>query len=339
MLNWLKNHFIPHDGNNHKPHFFSHEVMFPIFIFIIFVEIFLIAGHELTLKNDNLLGAVLPAVLTDLTNENRLDNDLPVLKENSLLDEAAQMKAEDMASKGYFSHNTPDGKTPWYWLDQVGYDYSYAGENLAVNFFESSDVAQAWMNSPSHRENIVREEFTEIGIGVASGVYQGRDTIFVAQFFGTPAAVSNTEEEVILTVNDNKSKEIENSIESNETESKIIPVETKVLGEEISVKDEIQNTKSISDEEDNLSLWEKIISSPREYALYIFLTIAIFISFIIIIILFVKREIRHPLILARGFFLVVFIIVLSYFNLKILGSKTLVPTDSNSTSIANVIAN
>src|SRR3989338_5878655 len=94
-----------------------------------------------------------------------------------------------MATRGYFAHTSPDGLTPWHWLDVVGNNYSMAGEHLAVNFFESDDVDQAWMNSPTHRANIVKEGYKEIGIGIASGVYQGRNTTFVAQFFGTPIAV------------------------------------------------------------------------------------------------------------------------------------------------------
>ena len=62
------------------------------------------------------------------------------------------MKAQDMATLGYFAHVSPDGKTPWYWIEKVGYDYQYAGENLAINFSDSKDVTNAWMASPLHKE-------------------------------------------------------------------------------------------------------------------------------------------------------------------------------------------
>ncbi|MEI6553150.1 MAG: CAP domain-containing protein, partial [bacterium] len=75
---------------------------------------------------------------------------------------------------------------PWYWIDQTGYQYSSAGENLAVNFDYSKDVVQAWMNSPTHRANIVKAKYQEIGIGIAEGFYQGRPSVFVVQMFGTP---------------------------------------------------------------------------------------------------------------------------------------------------------
>jgi uncharacterized protein YkwD len=109
------------------------------------------------------------------------------LATSTLLTEAAQLKANDMASKGYFAHVSPDGKTPWYWLDKVGYAYDYAGENLAVNFVNSPDISNAWMASPEHRANILNPVFKDIGIATAVGIYQGKSAIFVVQLFGDPA--------------------------------------------------------------------------------------------------------------------------------------------------------
>lgn len=97
------------------------------------------------------------------------------------------MKAQDMATKGYFAHTSPEGKkTPWYWLKQVGYQYQYAGENLAINFTDSKDVTNAWMNSPTHKANIVKDKYTEVGTGIATGLYEGRETVFVAQVYANP---------------------------------------------------------------------------------------------------------------------------------------------------------
>jgi hypothetical protein len=92
-----------------------------------------------------------------------------------------------MAEKGYFSHTGPDGAQPWKWFREAGYRYEYAGENLAVNFNESEDVVNAWMKSPTHRANILKHDFTEVGIGVATGTYKGKEAVFVVQFFGKPA--------------------------------------------------------------------------------------------------------------------------------------------------------
>lgn len=132
--------------------------------------------------------AVMPAVVAVLTNEARAADDLGELHVDEKLTRAAQAKAEDMAEKGYFAHVSPDGTTPWYWIIREEYLYVYAGENLAVNFDESEDVVEAWLASPTHRFNIMKRQYTDIGIGIATGTYKGREATFVVQMFGAPAA-------------------------------------------------------------------------------------------------------------------------------------------------------
>lgn len=132
------------------------------------------------------ISAIYGAVLINLTNQNRAAANVSELKVSPLLEKAAQMKADDMAGKGYFAHNTPDGKTPWYWFGQAGYKYIYAGENLAVNFENSEDVETAWMNSRGHFLNIMNPKYTEIGIATSTGIYKNRTAVFVVQMFGTP---------------------------------------------------------------------------------------------------------------------------------------------------------
>lgn len=132
------------------------------------------------------LSAVYGSVLVALANDERSLNNAGKLTVNATLERAAQMKADDMAQKGYFSHNTPDGKTPWYWFEQVGYKYKHAGENLAVNFTDSEEVHTAWTKSRGHFLNIINPRYTEIGIATSTGMYKGREAIFVVQMFGTP---------------------------------------------------------------------------------------------------------------------------------------------------------
>lgn len=141
------------------------------------------------------LAAVISAVLVDLTNGDRSVKSLGGLTINPVLTEAAQAKANDMAQKGYFAHVSPHGENSWYWFKQAGYLFTYAGENLAVDFSDSIDVEHAWMNSPTHRANILNGNFTEIGIAVAQGTYQGHPTTFVVQMFGAPAE-SSTQPEI-----------------------------------------------------------------------------------------------------------------------------------------------
>lgn len=135
-----------------------------------------------------LVSTVLPAVVVELTNSERIDAGIPRLVRNTTLDEAARMKAEHMAKYQYFSHYSPDGVSPWYWFKEAGYVYAHAGENLAIHFTDSTEVVSAWMNSPTHKANIVGGQYTEIGVGTAKGVFDGFDTVYVVQLFGTPAA-------------------------------------------------------------------------------------------------------------------------------------------------------
>ena len=135
-------------------------------------------------RSNSYMASVLPSVLDDLTNQNRQVQNLPILSVSPVLNKVAELKANDMAQKGYFAHTSPEGKAPWYWFDQAGYNYEYAGENLAVDFTDSVDVARAWMNSPKHKANILKNAYTEIGTAIATGTYQGHATVFVAQEFG-----------------------------------------------------------------------------------------------------------------------------------------------------------
>ena len=138
--------------------------------------------------HSNQSAAVEAAVMVDLTNENRIQNALPGLTIDPDLVKAAQEKADDEAAKGYFAHTSPEGIDSWHWFAEAGYSFMYAGENLAVDFTDSAAVMSAWMNSPTHRANILNGHYTQIGIATASGMYEGHPTIFVVQEFGSPAA-------------------------------------------------------------------------------------------------------------------------------------------------------
>src|SRR3989344_7921275 len=188
MFHWLKNHFIPHEGNQHHPHILRTEALVFLLGLAIFAEVAFLLAVFVVLPQSGFLALITPDALVRSVNVTRTDTQKPKLAVNTLLERAAQLKANDMAAKSYFAHTSPAGITPWYWLHQVGYHYSSAGENLAVDFIDSNDVHQAWMNSPSHRANILNAGYTEIGIATATGRYQEHETIFVVQFFGKPRA-------------------------------------------------------------------------------------------------------------------------------------------------------
>ncbi len=165
---------------------------------VLTAEAVFVGGALLKQTGIQFLAAVLPGEIIAFTNTERSGVAVGTVVESSLLSKAAQAKAEDMAAKGYFSHVGPDGKEPWVWIEEAGYSYTYAGENLAVRFLDSHQVVDAWMASPSHRANIVKGQYTEIGVGVAEGMYEGQPATYVVQYFGTPrvAAVAQAAEPV-----------------------------------------------------------------------------------------------------------------------------------------------
>jgi hypothetical protein len=128
------------------------------------------------------------------TNEERTATGLSGLTLNAQLNQAAQAKADDMATRNYWSHNTPDGNEPWVFFTNAGYSYQTAGENLAYGFDSSSDAVVGWMNSPGHKANILNNTYKEVGFGIANSTdYQstGPETIVVAMY-ASPRVASAT---------------------------------------------------------------------------------------------------------------------------------------------------
>lgn len=357
ISSWFKKYFIPHSANGHQPHFLRHQSMLLFFTLIIIIELGFLVQVFVVFDKTKFLASVLPGILSTLTNEQRAQNALPPLVENSLLDQAAQMKADDMAKNGYFAHTSPTGITPWYWFDQVGYKYQYAGENLAVNFFESADVANAWMNSPTHRANIVKSNYTEIGIGVANGVFEGRSTVFVAQLFGAPLtfaaaedialpeAITPTVTPTTTTAKPTTTKTAPKAVVKKQTPPKavvrvepvkntptITPVSTKVLGEE-TVSQNVVLAKISREFSTIKTIAQRILTSPGQNTKVVYGGLSALVLLALCLALFIKSEFRHPIIILRGVGMMAVIILLLVLNLEVLRTRTKVPTDALSASV------
>lgn len=180
-----KHFLIPHIGNDFRPHIFR-ELSVLVIISVSALLLGISIGRYYFLNRTVLGAEISSTVLVDLTNESRISMGKNPLAMNSKLEEAAKLKAIDMRDKEYFSHTGPDGTNFWHWVQKAGYDYLFAGENLAVNFLNSKDVRDAWMNSPTHKDNLLAGKFTEIGISTSEGMLDGANTVFVVQMFGTP---------------------------------------------------------------------------------------------------------------------------------------------------------
>ncbi len=107
-----------------------------------------------------------------LTNQERSNQGLSPLKAHKKLSNVARNKAVDMQSNGYFSHTSPTHGSPFDMMKNAGVSYQSAGENIARGQRSPQQVVDAWMNSQGHRENILNENFTHIGVGYTeSGNY------------------------------------------------------------------------------------------------------------------------------------------------------------------------
>lgn len=123
------------------------------------------------------------------TNIEREKVGLPKLTRNKLLDKSAKLKSLDMINRNYWSHNAPNGTETWQFFKKVGYSYRHAGENLAREYMDGPSIMSAWLDSPSHKDNIVSPKYSEIGVHAhyESGSPLFRDQILVVvQHFGTP---------------------------------------------------------------------------------------------------------------------------------------------------------
>jgi uncharacterized protein YkwD len=187
MKRLLHHLFVPHESNSHRARVLHHDSLLIVIAFLVAGLIVMQGAHR---QYPAVLGDATSAItVSDLlryTNLQREAKGLAPLTMNPELTHAAQLKAKDMFAKDYWAHVSPDGTTPWVWIHESGYDYLYAGENLARGFSSSSDVVTAWMNSPEHRANMLSPNYTDIGFAVADGTLTGTQTTLVVQEFGSP---------------------------------------------------------------------------------------------------------------------------------------------------------
>lgn len=337
ILTVLKHIFIPHDENDFKPHVFR-EVGVSM---LLFISIFLLgssAGSSFFIHKTVLGAEVASSVLIDLTNESRLANNESPLIRSSKLDRAAELKGQDMSSKEYFSHNSPAGVTPWHWFKEVGYNFLYAGENLAINFTDSSDVEKAWLNSPTHRANIMNVEFREIGMATVKGSYNNYPTIYIVQMFGTPAYGETVPDKKATVVSQKKTKVEKKAILG----SSISTSTQKVLGATIKVGSEqasstpdsnlqkivatqdmaiVKNT-SVAKIPENIILpvksystwYEKILFRASYYIDFIYKGLLLIISFALVTMVLVEIRKQHYIHILYGIFLLLLLTLFIYIN-------------------------
>lgn len=180
--NFIHLAMVPSNQNNFRPWLLRRATLIFYSFLVIAVLLFFSPIGELKIKT--FLANLSQDLIIGQVNPDRQETGLLPLAKNNKLTQAAQLKAEDMIKRGYFSHIGPDNEKPCVWLDRVGYHYAAAGENLAIDFSDPVVLEQAWLNSPSHAKNILNKYFNDIGIGIASGTMNNRKTTVVVMFLG-----------------------------------------------------------------------------------------------------------------------------------------------------------
>ena len=343
MRKHLKNYLLPHEGNDHKPHILREVSV--IVLVLVAVGAFALSTLQgvVLLRNIDFLAAVLPDVLVDLTNEDRAENQLQLLTPDMTLQASAQLKANHMAENGYFAHVSPDGVSPWHWFIEAGYQFTHAGENLAVNFIDSEDVEQAWMDSPGHRANILSGNFTEIGIATAEGEYQGRRTVFVVQHFGSPAVVPTAPiQETPEVAGEMTEDEAGPETTTEEVVEVLEPVEEAVIQEEnLEIIEEtetfvavrMEGAESVSDVEGSdasglvppqSTMFERFATQPHQLLQWLYIVFGAIMVIVLTVTIFVEIEKQHPRNVMYGILLLALLLVLMYVSRNVIFADLLI---------------
>lgn len=127
------------------------------------------------------------ASLLETTNAARLANHQPPLLLNQTLIKAAELKAQDMQKLNYWDHYNPiNHKAPWDFIKEAGYYYKAAGENLARGYVSAEGTTTGWLNSPSHRANLLSDQYQDVGYAIFNAYNdQNQLVTVVVQLFGS----------------------------------------------------------------------------------------------------------------------------------------------------------
>ena len=217
-------HFLPHPHHRRRATLLSSSSMM---IYSLIAVVFFITLKIVPHAFPGVLGYASDIDIQTLlqeTNEVRQQHGLQPLQLNQTLSSAAEQKAQHMFKEDYWAHVSPSGVKPWDFILNQGYDYTFAGENLAKNFMESEQVVDAWYKSPTHKDNLLSENYNEIGFAVVNGVLDGYETTLVVQMFGaskTPSYVASVSNPSTPT-----NTAIENKSIPTESESQPVPKTT-----------------------------------------------------------------------------------------------------------------
>lgn len=306
----IKTHkaIFPSQHNDFRPHILRSKNLFILAVALIVIKI-LIFSWFLYYPQISEFAVVVSSELIDMVNKERIDKGLEPLKINDKLIQAAQQKAQDMIKNNYFAHSSPTGTSPWYWFDKIGYNYVAAGENLAKDFTDSKYLHQAWMNSPSHRDNILNDKYQEIGIAVIEGKINGRDTVLAVQLFGKSTTFKKTEKQP-------------------ETKQPFVPETTITTPEEespspsVGIGGSVEQTTNVQGQENQVAvisgksknLLNTISEKSDSLVGGIYFFIAGFLSLILLLTIFINIRVQYPKLIFTSIIIILLIAGIASFN-------------------------
>ena len=308
---------LPQQENDYRPLILNGR-------FFTYIALILVLAKLVTLfslvyvPQSPFFSSIATSVLVKLTNQERNYYGANSLRISPELNQAALMKANDMVANDYFAHWSPQGRSPWYWFQMAGYNYEYAGENLAIGFFDASEVHRAWLNSSTHRANILNPEYQEMGLAVVEKDFHGRKSFLVVQMFGTPRKQESRVVEAVRR-------------ELTPTPTPTPTPQEPVLIEEEVVAQETQERTILGDYDVGIYIYSGNLIEQVSFDLLHFLIleydkiiqkaaliILVFLGFVLLVNVFVRFDVQHPDLIFKGLFFLAVFLVFEYFNQEII---------------------
>ena len=190
MIHHLRHWFTPHHSNNYRAKLLQNTGLALVLGLVIGTSAIIRLIESSPLHILGFTSSITIDEVVSATNKERLSAGLSPLRYSEVLADAARRKAANMLEENYWAHNSPSGKNPWTWFNAAGYRYTYAGENLAKDFGSTDRMMAAWMNSPTHKANIIGDKYQEIGIAIVPGTLTGSETVLVVQLFGAKGSTT-----------------------------------------------------------------------------------------------------------------------------------------------------
>lgn len=331
----FKDYFIPGFDNDYKPKILRTKSLSIIVVILLLVKIITAGSLFLIYPNQARMSQMISQQILELINKERADNNLPLLKINSVLSASALAKAEDMLINDYFAHIGSNGKMPWDWIDQKEYHYLYVAENLAMNFTSAESAHGALMLSPSHKKNIISDKYVDVGLAVINGQMDGKQTNVLVEIFASPQETKMAVMTPVLpepVINLEVKESVEPAVLSEElplaeapaNEEKPANIAPDNQNIEISPNPELESNKlnigqtyKLSDESKASLLAKSVV-----YSQYFFAIILAILALALLANIIIRITIQHKSIILQSLFVIMIIIGLIFIKLHFLEGVT-----------------